>query len=89
MKKEKTWSDLKLKIGDTLRCIDFGNDKDFLEQHLTIGKQYIIEDLEYHFPNSVCVKTDNNVFMFFKIKIFLLDIKSIRKKKLLQITKKK
>lgn len=61
---------------------------DFVEdEHLTIGKKYKIEDLDFHFPNSICVRSDNKkVSMFFNIAYFS-DVKMIRKLKLEKINK--
>jgi len=81
-----------LNIGDWITCTKLeadGSPKDFTEQHLTIDKKYKIKDLDFHFPDSVCVKSDNGkISMFFRCALFVNDIKTIRKKKLDQINKK-
>jgi len=67
------------KIGQKVICVAID---DFYEQHLTIGKSYKIKDLEFHFPDTICVKSDNGITsMFMPIKLFT-DIKYIRKLKL-------
>lgn len=81
-KNNLTYKDFK--IGQKVTCIK--ND-DFTEQHITIGKQYIIEDLDFHFPDSICVKCNNKkLSMFLNIKYFC-DIKLIRKLKLEKLSK--
>lgn len=84
--KKLTYKDFK--IGQTVICDNIGNDdvsQYFWEQHLTIGKKYIIEDLEFRFPDQICVRSDNNkVSMFCPILLFS-SIKTSRKKKLKKI----
>ena len=76
------------KIGQKVTCYKVD---DFVEdQHLTVGKTYIIEDLDWHFPNSICVRSDNKkVSCFFNIAYFISEIKTIRKLKLEKIEKNK
>jgi len=77
------------KIGQKVICVklitsDCNND-DFYGQHLTIGKSYKIEDLDFHFWDSLCVKSDNGkVSMFMPIELFT-DIKYLRNLKLKKI----
>jgi len=74
------------KIGQIVTCVKF-DDLDFWNQHLTIGKQYKIEDLDFHFFDKICVTSDNEkVTMFMSIKFFS-DIKYVRKLKLEKIKK--
>ena len=74
------------KIGQIVDCVKF-DDNDFYDQHLTIGKKYKIEDLDYYFPDKVCVRSDNKrVSMFMPIEFFN-DIKYLRKLKLEKINK--
>jgi len=85
------YEDLGWEIGDWITCTKLeaeGNPKDFIEQHLTIGKKYKITDLDFHFPESVCIKTNiNKTGMFLRCALFVDDLKEIRKKKLDQINK--
>jgi len=82
-KNELTYKDFK--IGQKIVCVQVD---DFVEdQHLTIGKTYKIEDLDFHFPNSICVRSDNKrVSMFFNIAYFS-NVKTLRKLKLQKIQK--
>lgn len=72
------------KIGQKVICYKVD---DFVEnQHLTIGKTYIVEDVDFHFPDTIVVRSDNGrVSMFFNIAYFISDIKTIRKEKLKKI----
>ena len=81
------------KIGQTVVCVKLGTDRnrnknsdiDFWEQHLTINKKYIIEDLDFHFHDAICVKSDNGkTSAFIPIELFA-DNKYIRKLKLKKI----
>ena len=38
--------------------------------YLTLGKTYEITDLDFHFPNSICITKDNGYGMFINIKYF-------------------
>jgi hypothetical protein len=42
------------KIGQKVTCVKF-DDNDFWNQHLTVGKSYKIEDLDFHFFDKLCV----------------------------------
>lgn len=66
------------KIGQRITCIKID---DTVDQHLTVGKIYKIRDLDFHFPDSICVKTDSKITMFIKIQYFL-DIQFVRNLKL-------
>lgn len=77
------------KIGQKVTCIKVTDENrlldDFYEQHLTIGKSYEIEDLDFHFPEKICVGSDNGkVSMFMPIEFFT-DIKYLRNLKLKKI----
>jgi len=85
--KKLTYKDFE--IGQKVTCVslDHNNNKDMWEQHLTIGKRYIIEDVDFHFPNSIVVRSDNSkISMFFPIPLFS-DVKLVRKMKLKKINK--
>lgn len=55
---------------------------DFFDQHLTVGKQYEIDDVDFHFPDSICVKTDGGMPMFIKIEFFFEKKTEIRDRKI-------
>jgi hypothetical protein len=57
----------------------------FYEEHLTVGKSYKIKDLDFHFPDSVCVKSDNKRTGFYPIEFFVDDLIMLRKKKINRI----
>lgn len=76
------------KIGQIVTCVKF-EDNDFWDQHLTIGKQYVIEDLDFHFFEKLCIKSDNGKSHMFMPIIFFSDVKMIRKLKLDKIKKSK
>lgn len=83
MRKGKlTYEDFK--IGEYVTCVKV--DDWTQDQHLTIGKKYKITDLDFHFPNSVCIKCDGKLEMFMNLDYFE-DIKQIRKIKLDKINK--
>jgi hypothetical protein len=76
------------KIGQKIICIKTstdtykGGDKD--NERLILGKTYTITDLNYHFPNAVCVKLMGPYYThneFIPIECFS-DIAYIRNKKL-------
>lgn len=66
------------KIGQKITCAKID---DTVDQHLTVGKSYKINDLDFHFWDAVCVKTDSHIYMFIKIKYFS-DLQAVRKLKL-------
>jgi hypothetical protein len=83
IKPEITYKSLKIQMWDKIYCSNIDEHVDSWEQHLTIGKSYIIEDLEFRFPNSICVESDNGkISMYMPAKFFSEDIKSVRKKKI-------
>ena len=70
------------KIGQKVTCVKVD---DSVEEHLSIGKTYTIKDVDFHFPNSICVRSDNRkVSMFFNIAYFT-GVKELRKAKLKKI----
>jgi hypothetical protein len=84
--KELTYKDFK--IGQKVTCVSYDNNADFYEQHLTIGKTYEVEDVEFHFPNKIAIKSDNGLtYMFFPIKLFS-DLKCVRKLKIEKLKSK-
>ena len=78
--KKLTYKDFK--IGEYVTCSKID---DFFEQHLTINKKYIIEDLEFRFPDKICVKSDNTKLSMFMPIEFFSSIKKIRKEKIKKI----
>lgn len=80
--KEITYKDFK--IGQYVTCVKID---DFIEQHLTVGKRYKIEDLDFHFPNTICVRSDNNKISLFIHIDYFIDNQYIRKLKLQKIEK--
>ena len=80
---KKTYKDFE--IGQSVICILNDTERvssDFLEQHLTVGKMYIVEDTDFHFPDSIAVQSDNGkTTMFFPVECFDYAINIIRKKK--------
>lgn len=77
-----------LKIGDVLTCIKLnvegyhGGEPD--NERLIIGEKYTIEDLDYHFPNKICVRLKGPYYFhseFVPIECFI-DISYIRNEKI-------
>ena len=87
MKRNKTYEECGFKIGQNIICLTLGENADFWEQHLTIGKTYKINDIEVHFPDSVCVKNDSGNGMFFPCEFFV-DKNFERKLKLKKLKEK-
>jgi hypothetical protein len=74
------------KIGQKVTCVKVRTsempDDDFWKQHLTVGKEYKITDIDCHFQNKIVVKSDNKkTEMFMPIELFV-DVKYVRKLKL-------
>lgn len=84
MEKKLTYKDFE--IGEIITCID---DDGFT--CVTIGKQYKIIDLDFHFHDSICVETDtatpHTPGVFLNIKNFKKNHNYFRKKKLERILK--
>jgi len=89
MEKEKlTYKDFV--EGQIVTCIKNNNKEygDFYEQHLTVGKSYIVQDVEFRFPDKIAVRSDNDrVTMYMPCEFFGDDLKLIRKKKLEKLKK--
>lgn len=94
MKNKLTYEELGFKEGDKIVCTNLNDvegrgDTEFFGQHLTIGKTYVIEDLEWRFADSVCVKSDNGkISMYFPVELFQRNLKEERKMKLKKLKKK-
>lgn len=83
-KNQLTYKDFQ--IGQKVTCVKVD---DFFDQHLTVGKKYKIEDLDFHFPDAICIRSDNKkISMFVNIEYFE-DLKAIRKEKIKRIEKSK
>lgn len=55
-------------IGDVVLCVY--NDYE-AEDHLIVGQEYIIEDLEWRFPYSICVKSSySGAYLFLDCSYF-------------------
>jgi len=90
---EKTYKDFK--IGQKVHCYSLDRefdsskgvpDKEFWEQHLTPGKDYIIEDVDWHFPDKIVVKSDNGkLSQFTPISFFVSTLQEERDDKINQI----
>tara|TARA_R110000772_G_scaffold20466_2_gene56785 strand:+ start:84382 stop:84675 length:294 start_codon:yes stop_codon:yes gene_type:complete len=68
---DKTYKDFH--IGQIVYCDNYGDDHDeeWYRDHLTIGKKYKINDVDFHFPNKIVVKSDyNKSYFFLKISLF-------------------
>lgn len=52
--------DVKFKIGDKVLCVETSS---VYEDHITPGNVYEITDVDWHFPNKICVITDNIIRM--------------------------
>lgn len=103
MKEEKQLTYEDFEIGQKVTCkklYETENENDdykknsnieFWEQHLTVGKQYKIKDLDFHFWDKLCVKSDNKkISMFVPIDLFCNEedlLRITREKKLKRITK--
>jgi hypothetical protein len=88
--KNLTYEDFE--IGQKVICrVSEKYDKERLyDIYLTEGKTYIITDLDFHFPDAICVKKDNKHEAFFPIEIFVDNeemIRISREKKLKRILK--
>ncbi len=73
MDRKLTYKDFK--EGQIVTCVSiFEKEKptmDFWEQHLTVGKSYKIEDLEWRYHDKICVRSDNGkTSMFVPIELF-------------------
>lgn len=71
--KKLTYADFE--VGQQVICVSiFEKEKptmDFWEQHLTVGRSYKIEDLEWRYHDKICVKSDNGkTSMFVPIELF-------------------
>ena len=93
---KKTYKDFK--IGQEVICYSLDREfditsgvpsKDYWEEILTPGKTYVVEDVDFHFPEKIVVKCDYGGSSFVPIPFFVLDINEIRDRKINQILDKK
>lgn len=86
---KKTYKDYN--IGDIAICYSIDRefdsmsgvpDKEFWEQHLTPGKKYKVDDVDWHFPNKIAVKCDGGISMFVPIEFFIPNTAEIRNEKI-------
>ena len=51
---------VKYKIGQTVKCISLSSElsgsKDFWSDRLILGETYTINDIDFHFPDRLCVE---------------------------------
>lgn len=74
------------KIGQIVTCVTYDN-PDYWDQHLTIGKKYKIEDIDWHFVNKIVVRSDNKKLSQFVPIDFFTNVQAIRKMKLEKLNK--
>lgn len=77
-----------LRIGDILTCVKLNtsgyNGGDIDNERLVLGRKYKVTDVDYHFPDKVCVKLNGPYYYheeFVPIECFD-SISAIRDKKL-------
>ena len=90
---KKTYKDFI--IGQKVHCYSLDRDfhpmmgvpnTEFWEQHLTPGKDYIIEDIDWHFPDKIVVRSDNGkISQFVPIPFFVSTLQEDRDEKINQI----
>lgn len=89
---KKTYKDFK--IGQKVICYSLYREfdkmssipnKEFWEEKLIVGKTYIVEDVDFHFPEKIVVKCEYGGSMFVPIPFFVSDIAEIRDKKINEI----
>lgn len=76
------------KIGQKVICT---NRDESYDEWLTVGKEYKIKDLDFHFWDAICIKADNKQQGFYPIKFFTNEeelIRLTREKKLKRIINK-
>ena len=89
MKKKVDYTNFKLGQKVTCLRIESENEKgSFWEERLIVGEEYIIEDLEYRFPDRICVKLKGPYYThseFVPAEFFWDDIIEKRDKKINEI----
>lgn len=65
----KIYSDFK--EGEFVICISLTDNKGIsYGDRVELGKEYLIVDLEYRFPNAICIKISNKRSEFLPISLF-------------------
>jgi hypothetical protein len=87
-KKQKDRPDFK--IGDIVTCIGYPINQYEWNERLIIGDDYVIEDIDFHFPGKICVKFNTEYYSnsSFVPEEFFDKKKWLRNKKLEEILKK-
>lgn len=90
---KKTYKDFV--IGQKVHCYSLDRDfdsisgvpnREFWEQHLTEGKDYIVDDVDYHFSEKICIKSDNGkISLFVPIPFFVSTLQEERDDKINKI----
>src|SRR5574343_140225 len=57
--------------GDNMIIINENSSLDFWADKLTVGKEYIIDDVDFHFPDKIAVKRDYGPICFVLIVFFI------------------
>jgi hypothetical protein len=67
-------------IGQKVVCCESEkyNKENLYDMYMTVGKTYTIIDLEFHFPDGLCVEKDNGHGAFFPIDTFVDEAEMIR-----------
>jgi len=94
-KNQLTYEDFE--IGQKVVCREGETDsckydkEQLYNMYMTVGKTYTITDLDFHFPDSICVTKDNGGGAFFPINCFVDEAEMLRitrEKKLKRVLKK-
>lgn len=60
---------------------------DFYQDYLKVGNTYEIDDLDWHFPDKICIKLGNGKSGFLPITLFISELSEERETKINQIIK--
>ena len=77
------------KIGQVVTCGPVDED-DFFFERLIIGHSYLIEDIDYHFPDKICIKLNGPYYFhseFVPDKYFKDSISKLRDERINSILK--
>lgn len=70
MNKKLTYEDFEIGQKVILSGNGEWDEEQYYDIYLTIGNEYEITDLDFHFPDSVCIVKDNGYSGFMKIEHF-------------------